>query len=197
MFWNISKFAESLLPILETNQESAKKKALEVLKDFPKTFEICWLKVMKKKLGLTIDLKNDYEIVSDFLDLIYSENLDYTNSFRKLSSFNLHKINLQNLSIKNKVKFEKWLNLWKVRLLKEKKNIKEIFCDINRVNPVYIPRNHLVEKVINEVIQNNKTELLTTALNLIRNPFKFDNKYKLLSVPPKPSEQVKNTFCGT
>ena len=91
----------------------------------------------------------------------------------------------------------KWLNLWKVRLLKEKKNIKEIFCDINRVNPVYIPRNHLVEKVINEVIQNNKTELLTTALNLFRNPFKFDNKYKLLSVPPKPSELVKNTFCGT
>ena len=62
---------------------------------------------MKKKLGLTIDLKNDYEIVSDFLDLIYSENLDYTNSFRKLSSFNLHKINLQNLSIKNKVKLVK------------------------------------------------------------------------------------------
>ena len=88
------------------------------------------------------------------------------------------------------------MNLWKVRLLKEK-NIKEIFCDINRVNPVYIPRNHLVEKVINEVIQNNKTELLTTALNLIRNPFKFDNKYKLLSSNLNLSEQVKNTFCGT
>ena len=65
------------------------------------------------------------------------------------------------------------------------------------INPVYIPRNHIVEKIIEEVAVKKENSLLDTFLRMIENPFKYSKDFHELSKPPKPDEIIKNTFCGT
>ena len=199
MFWNISKFAESILPILNKNNELAKKSAIEILQHYPKIFEKIWLKEMKKKIGLLRSKSSDFNLLKEFLEIIHVEKLDFTNSFRYLSllknkkEFNEKFIN----SFKDKNKIKTWIIKWESRLKYEKEEINKILKKMESINPVYIPRNHIVEKIIEEVAVKKENSLLDTFLKMIENPFKYSKDFHELSKPPKPEEIIKNTFCGT
>ena len=65
------------------------------------------------------------------------------------------------------------------------------------INPIYIPRNHLVEKIIDKAVNNNDFSMLREMLSLIREPYKNKKNMKKYSEPPSPREIIKNTFCGT
>ena len=66
MLWNLSKFAECLIPLLDNNFETAKK-AINCLEIYPKYFEECWLDEMRKKLGFKKKIKDDHILINDFL----------------------------------------------------------------------------------------------------------------------------------
>src|SRR5271156_172778 len=53
--WNLARFAETLLPLLDSDQEKAIAVAMKVLGDYPALFERYWLAGMRKKLGLHTD----------------------------------------------------------------------------------------------------------------------------------------------
>ena len=65
------------------------------------------------------------------------------------------------------------------------------------INPIYIPRNHLVESVIREAVQENNFSKMKELLELVREPYKEKESKSSYSLPPKPEEVVTNTFCGT
>ena len=84
--WNLARFAETLLPLLDPDQEKAVAVATEVLGDFPALFERYWLAGMRKKLGLQTDEAGDVELIRSLLDWMQKSRADFTNTFRDLSS---------------------------------------------------------------------------------------------------------------
>ena len=93
MLWNLSKFAECLIPLLDNNFETAKKKAINCLEIYPKYFEKCWLDEMRKKLGFKKKIKDDHILINDFFKIMQKNNMDFTLSFRNLSKITSSKIN--------------------------------------------------------------------------------------------------------
>ncbi len=198
MFWNLSKFAESLLPLLNENMEKSKEKAVNSLKLFPKYFEENWSKEMSKKIGLKKSRKKDLEIINDFLELLKNNNIDFTLAFRELSKL-IKKINTPffNKNIKNRKQFTEWSLRWKKRLEQESFNESQIAIEMDKVNPIYIPRNHLVENIIKNAELHDDFSPMKEMLDIIKKPFSEKPLKEKFSLPPEPHEVVPNTFCGT
>ena len=66
-----------------------------------------------------------------------------------------------------------------------------------QTNPIYIARNHLVEKAINSILENDDFSVMRKMLSLLKKPFKEIKSEKEFSLTPNPQEIVVNTFCGT
>ena len=198
MLWNLSKFAETLLPLLSSNSKEAKKDAIDCLELFPNYFEEEWLNNMRKKMGFLKKYKEDVKIISEFLEILKSEKLDFTQSFRKLSELMKKKENKYfQKNIKNISKFNSWSSKWIERLSKENLKLSEISFEMNKINPVYIPRNHLVEKAIENAVFKNNFVTMNKLLEVIQDPFTEKSYMTKYSLSPKKKEIVPYTFCGT
>lgn len=65
------------------------------------------------------------------------------------------------------------------------------------VNPVYIPRNHLVEEAISAAEKQQDFEPFNRLVDLLANPFEFSRENDRYAIPPRPEQVVRQTFCGT
>ena len=170
--WNLARFAETFLHLIDSNEKTAIKKIEDILNKYKKLFDKFWLKMMSMKLNL--DNNNNEEIVKEFLDLMHIYKLDYTNTF----------LDLENNTLDKKI-FKNWEEKYKNNKIRKFKN----------VNPQIIPRNHIIEEIINEVYSNNYSQLFKFE-KLLKNPYeKIENKKYI--TPPLESEKVFETFCGT
>lgn len=198
MLWNLSKFAESLVPLLDSDFEVSKVIATNCLKKFPEKFEYLWLKEVRKKFGLRKNKIEDEKIINDFFEIIKAENLDFTMSFRNLSKIvRNEKCQFLNNNSKNIGIFNEWVKNWKVRIESENLEKNKIANEMDLVNPIYIPRNHLVEDIIDSAVNNNDFEKMKVLLNILRKPFSEEKNYSKFSSPPTPEEIIGHTFCGT
>lgn len=198
MLWNLSKFAESLVPLLDSDFEVSKVIATNCLKKFPEKFEYLWLKEVRKKFGLRKNKIEDEKIINDFFEIIKAENLDFTMSFRNLSKIvRNEKCQFLNNNSKNIGIFNEWVKNWKVRIESENLEKNKIANEMDLVNPIYIPRNHLVEDIIDSAVNNNDFEKMKVLLNILRKPFSEEKNYSKFSSPPTPDEIIGHTFCGT
>ena len=171
--WNLARFAETFLHLIDSNEKTAIKKIEDILNKYKKLFDQSWLTMMSMKLNLDTNNNNE-EIVKDFLDLMHIYKLDYTNTF----------LDLENNTLDRKI-FKNWEEKYKNNKLRKFKN----------VNPQIIPRNHIIEEIINEVYSNNYNQLYEFE-KLLKNPYeKIENKKYI--TPPLESEKVFETFCGT
>ena len=157
---------------------------------------------MGYKLGIHDANKTDKNLLEEFLTLMQNQQLDFTNSFYSLS-FLIEKDQIEKEGppkshrIYSKIKSSDWYAKWTKRLNVNKKNLKKILKTLLINNPSIIPRNHIVEKVLNDAIYENKKDSLNDFLNALNDPYKlrtFDDPY---TKPPSPNEEVTQTFCGT
>jgi len=199
VMWNLAKLAESILPLIDKNLERAKKKITEILLQFPKIFEDFWIEGMRKKFGLFTKNKKDFEIFKSFLELLQMEELDFTSTFRKLSSKTSdEKFDDEFLKeFKNKRNGKNWLMTWKKRIYDEKKSLDEVSDFMKANNPIYIPRNHLIERAIKEAVHGNDFSFMRKFLSILRSPYRDLKIESFFSAPPRTDELVKKTFCGT
>ena len=93
--------------------------------------------------------------------------------------------------------FDQWFFKWQNRLNRERKNPKDIFNLMKSVNPLIIPRNHLVEEAILAAELHGDFSFFENLLNALSTPFEETEKYKKYEIPPKPEEEILKTFCGT
>ena len=171
--WNLARFAETFLHLIDSNEKTAIKKIEDILNKYKKLFDQSWLTMMSMKLNLNTNNNNE-EIVKEFLDLMHIYKLDYTNTF----------LDLENNTLDRKI-FKNWEEKYKNNKIRKFKN----------VNPQIIPRNHIIEEIINEVYSNNYSQLYEFE-KLLKNPYqKIENKKYI--TPPLESEKVFETFCGT
>ncbi len=188
--WNLSRFAECLIPLIDKDQNKSIELATEIINSFEKKYEEKWLNMMRDKLGLFGIEDKDKFLILDLLTWMHQKKLDYTNTFCHLMNFEIEK----NENFKDN-DFQNWKKRWKERL-KMNNNTPEKYIRLMRsANPIVIPRNHKVEEVLNEANKNN-LEPLNKLLKILNNPYIQQNDIKEFQMPSSSKEKYQ-TFCGT
>jgi uncharacterized protein YdiU (UPF0061 family) len=182
--WNVLRLADTLLPLISDNQDEAikivEKEIVPILLTFPKLR----MEKLGKKLGIDNYQDSDEALVMAFLTYLEEESLDFTLGFRNLPD--LYHGN-QSFYPQNK-KLESFLTTWKSR-------VKDV-GHLNTINPIYIPRNHLVQKAIDFAYKGDMS-FTKEFMNVLSDPFVEKEEFAQFSLPPKKEERVERTFCGT
>ena len=187
--WNLARFAECLIPLIDKNEDTAIKIATEIIDNFQNIYEIKWLNMMRDKLGLFGEDKNDLELINNLLNWMKTNQADYTNTFCYLMNIG---------SIKNEIykdkNFINWFNNWEKRILingSSKENSLEL---MKKNNPIVIPRNHKVEEAL-EAANNNDLKPMNDLLSILKKPYTNQNGINKYQEPSNNSKY--QTFCGT
>ncbi|MAI29846.1 MAG: hypothetical protein CMP38_06530 [Rickettsiales bacterium] len=198
MLWNLSKFAECISFLINENNEEANKIILESLSKFPQLFDKFWINAISEKLGLSKKMQEDKRLIEKFLEIMFEQKTDFTLTFRTLSeSINNDEKKIKFFSLfKNKKSITNWYNDWVKRIEKESFSKGIIKKKMKDRNPFFIPRNHLVEKAIDQAVKKHDFSMVDNLVEVLKKPFESDKNF-YLSYPPKPNEDIKNTFCGT
>ena len=184
--WNFARFTETLLPLIDTNIEKSIAIATELVESFAEKYKTKWLSMMKLKLGLLNNEKTDETLILELLNIMERYSADYTNTFRELS--------IKKMSFKSK-DFKIWFEKWNKRLKRNNKPFSNSKSVMEFNNPVIIPRNFIVESVLDQA-NNYNMEPFNSFLSNLSNPYEISGKNKnYLSSPV--TKQKYETFCGT
>jgi uncharacterized protein YdiU (UPF0061 family) len=177
--WNLARLAETFLHLVDRKEEIAIKKIENILKKNESAYQDNWLEMMKDKIGINDNHEKDNELIKELLDLMHIFKLDYTNTFVLIRNNNLKK-------------FDFMLD-WVSKLNQRKKLNKKI--EAKNSNPMIIPRNHIVEKVLNESTNGNFKNL-NNFISLLKKPYESSIPEEYITEPTN-EEKVYQTFCGT
>ena len=188
--WNLSRFAECLIPLIDKDQNKAVQIATEIINSFEKKYEEKWLNMMRDKLGLFGIDEKDKLLIVDLLTWMHQSKTDYTNTFCYLMDEKIK----EDVSYEDEV-FKNWKKRWNERL-KTKNNTPEKYLKLMRkVNPLIIPRNHKVEEALKEAEQGN-LKSFTQLVKIFKKPYTKQKDIFNYQVPSL-SEEKYQTFCGT
>ncbi len=188
--WNLSRFAECLIPLIDKDQDKAINLASEIIDTFEKTYEEKWLNMMRNKLGLLGTDEKDKYLILELLTWMHQNKADYTNTFCHLMNFKIQEDN-----IFEGADFTNWKKRWQERTLSHN-NSEEKYKNLMRsTNPLLIPRNHMVENTLKEANQGN-FEPLNNFLMILKNPFTDQKNISRYQIPSGLNENYQ-TFCGT
>ena len=178
--WNLTRLAESLLPLLGADGTA---RATAVLEEFPKLFEAAWLKAMGGKLGLAAPGEADVALISGVLDWLEGSGLDHTNFWRGLAD---------GLEGKAALPDADWVAGWLARI-GERATAAGL---IRACAPAVVPRNHKVEAALKAAEAGDMApfEALVAA---VRAPYVETAENAAFRQPAAPHEAVRQTFCGT
>jgi len=195
--WNLARLAETLLPFIDEEPEESVNLATEVIRGFSEVYQQHWLKGMCNKIGLTGVKENDLDLVQQLLNLMQAEKVDFTLMFRTLSDAVSAEFEVLRTLFNKSPDFDEWVLLWQQRSTKEQLKPEQRVELMNSVNPVYIPRNHLVEAALQAAEQDSNYEPFEKLMSVLEKP--FENRQGLeayAEAAPKEFGPYK-TFCGT
>ena len=190
--WNLTRFAETLLPLIHENQEKAIEMAEEAIKDFSRLYNENWLKGMGFKLGIFKKEEGDKVLIEELLSLMENYKADYTNTFVQLT-FN----RVQETDLFNSEEFKNWYEKWTIRVKKQGKSEKDIEELMKSSNPAIIPRNNIVERVLKEAVEQGNYDEFYKLLNILSDPYNHSKDYSEYFETPKATITPYKTFCGT
>lgn len=190
--WGLSRFAESIMPTLNKDENIAFNIATELMQDFKIKLKTYWIYGMEEKLGI-IGAENSTDIISKLFELMEEYRTDYTNTFVRLTLELMGKSGeyLDGTSFLFKSReFEIWRENWKSSII----DIEDSIEIMKKSNPYIIPRNYNVEYALQEISSGNM-EFFNEFLNALQNPFEYDESLNKFQNTPK-MENYK-TYCGT
>lgn len=196
--WNLARFAETLLPLFDTDSNKAVAAAEDLLSTFPARFRQHWLSGMRRKLGLFSEKEGDIALIEEFLELMHKNNADYTLAFRLLcdaADENIGDVELHKLFTGEGI--GKWLTCWRARIAREPEPMIGRAQAMRLVNPAYIPRNHRIEQAIVAAVEKGDFSLMERLRLVLANPYRQQDGFSEYALPPSPAECVTQTFCGT
>ncbi len=188
--WNLARFAECLVSLIDKDQDKAIKIATEKINSFEKKYEEKWMNMMRNKLGLPGFDNKDKFLILDLLTWMHEKKADYTNTF----------CHLMNLIPKKDKLFEdtnliNWKKRWKERLAKNNDTSNKYLESMKNNNPLVIPRNHKVEEAI-EAAEKNNFKPLNQLIEILKDPYNQKNDILDYQIPSNSNEKYQ-TFCGT
>jgi serine/tyrosine/threonine adenylyltransferase len=187
--WNLSRFAECLIPLIDNNEDKAILLATETIDNFQNIYEEKWLNMMRDKLGLFGDNKIDKKLINDLLNWMEKNKADYTNTFCYLMN-----INVNNNNLYDDKEFINWSNNWQKRI-----SLNDISKDkslelMKKSNPIIIPRNHKVEEAL-KAANENDLGVMNRLLSKLDNPYGEQKDIEDYQSPS--SDDSYQTYCGT
>jgi len=189
--WNLTRFAEALIPLLHPVQEEAIELARTALAAFPEAFHNRWAQGMRDKLGLSTREEDDPELIRDLLAWMHRRQADYTRTFRALAEQAFP----DDPAYADPF-FQSWLTRWEERLARQPEARAKVALRMRRHSPAIIPRNHLVEEVLQSAVEGNMRPF-TEFLNALADPYGEHPADSPFRQPPPEGRQDYRTFCGT
>ena len=189
--WNLTRFAECLIPLISKNEDEAIKLATEALDKFEKIYETKWLNMMRDKLGLYGEDNDDKSLIMELLDWMEKNKVDYTNTFIFLTNKTI-----KNYEIYNNADFDLWKIKWVKRLTVFGNSHDKSMELMNFSNPMVIPRNHKVEEALT-LASNGDLTLFNKLIKILKNPYLVNNDDLEFMSPAPHSDKKYQTFCGT
>jgi len=200
--WNLKRLAEALLPVLvqeEGSEEAALAAANEALAVFPAAFEISRLAGLRRKLGLFTERDGDAALAQDLLERMTANRADFTLTFRRLCDAAAgpgYDLGVRAL-FTDPGTYDAWASGWRERLEEEPVSGEERATAMRKVNPAFIPRNHLVEAALNAAVERQDFQPFEELLDVVSRPYEDRPGSERYGMPARPEESVTQTFCGT
>ena len=188
--WNLARFAECLIPLIDSDQSKAINLATKEINSFDKKYEEKWLKMMGNKLGLLVVKDQDKSLILDLLTWMHQKKADYTNTFCYLMDEEVQKEKIYDDN-----NFITWKKRWKERLKKSDKSSINYLRLMKKFNPIVIPRNNKVEEALRAAEENN-IDPFNKLLKILKDPYVNQKKIKEYQIPSNTNENYQ-TFCGT
>jgi uncharacterized protein YdiU (UPF0061 family) len=210
--WNLTRLAETLLPLIADDEAEAARRAKACLERFPALFETAHLDVLRAKIGLSPGdhqrrsdddpEQRDRALANDLLLRLATDRVDYTLFFRRLcASAEDSGADAQTAALfANPGAFFDWAERWRERLSREDAAPTVRAAAMRRVNPAFIPRNHRIEELIRAAVASADYAPFEALLDVATRPYdaRADRPdLARFAEPPEPEERVLETFCGT
>jgi uncharacterized protein YdiU (UPF0061 family) len=192
--WNLACLGQCLMPFIDDDEAAATEAAQAVLNAFPEHYANAWYARLRDKFGLAEPRDDDADLMQDFLDLLEHGRHDFTLGFRRLCELATGVDEIKPL-FDFPESFTSWLKRWRERCAQETDDVLRQQRMLAS-NPVFIPRNHLVEQAIAEAYGGDFS-FFHRLHERCRQPFVYAADDAQLATPPQPHQVVQQTFCGT
>lgn len=190
--WNLTRFAETLLPLLHVNQAQAVKLAQDAISDFTELYHSNWLAGMRAKLGIFNEEIQDESLIEGLLSMMQKYRADYTNTFRALTFDTPEDTVLFGMT-----EFAQWHELWQARLGRQQEPKASSHQLMRNCNPALIPRNHGVEAALEAAVKQGDYSVMERLLDVLSSPYAHSLEQADYSTLPALSTGPYRTFCGT
>lgn len=197
--WNLTRFAETLLPLLHADEEQAVAAAQEALAAFEPRFVQAHRRGMMQKLGLSEPREEDGALANHLLSVMAENRVDFTLFFRRLSAAIEPGAGDEPVRalFADPAAADAVLGSWRARIAQEPQRPAERRAAMDAVNPAYIPRNHRIEEVIRAAADDEDFAPFEELATLLSRPFDTQPEFARYAAPPLEDERVRATFCGT
>jgi serine/tyrosine/threonine adenylyltransferase len=189
--WNLSVLASALLQFFHSDREQAIELAKSMLNDFMTDYNKAWNSMMAAKIGLVTTEPEDMDLVQDLLNWMQHNELDYTNTFLVI---------MRELPVTDRYHqsfFSNWLSRRTERLRQTGRSEDEALALMRTVNPLVIPRNHLVEEALDQAAMHGDFERFNGLLNFLKTPYTSQYGIEYYQIVPDNADRGYQTFCGT
>ena len=190
--WNLSRLGVALSPLMADEIEQVE----QTICLFQDTYRGCWLNGMRDKLGLQTKQEQDVHLIEALLDSMYAAKLDFTLVFRELAKMLREESFGKKRNTEIAQTLESWSIRWRSRLAQEGRDSKEIANSMDQINPLYIPRNHLVEDALEAAVEGNFVPF-TEFLDVLADPYTERADKGRYAAKAPPDFGPYKTFCGT
>jgi protein adenylyltransferase len=189
--WNLTRLAEAMLPLFDTITERAVERATASLSRFPELYERYWLDAMRSKLGLFTPEPDDKALVDRLLAWMSRKGADLTNVFRSLS-----RATTAAALASEDPEFGAWCSGLEVRRSRQPQSAAEAEGLMQRSNPAFIPRNHLIEEALAAATDEHDYGVMQRLLDVLSRPYDHDRDLPMFTQPGTDGRHYR-TFCGT
>jgi serine/tyrosine/threonine adenylyltransferase len=197
--WNLARLAETLLPLIDADPQTAIARALEIVEPFIERFDARYLEGLRRKVGLASLEDADGDLIRRLLALMQASRADHTLAFRRLADAAQgapEEAAFRRLFDASEG-INSWLLDWRHRLTRDPQTVPQRVTAMRRVNPAFIPRNHRVEAALEAASERGDLTPFNTLLGILQRPFEDQPGAESYQRPPLASERVLQTFCGT
>lgn len=195
--WNLARFAETLLRLIDDDGKRAVASATEVINAFPKNYEDRWLSGMRAKLGLFSEDEADLNLATGFLTAMDGNKVDYTLAFRHLTDAVSGRDEAIRALFADPAAYDAWSVQWRARLARESIPASKRAAAMRRANPAFIPRNHRVEEALSAAVERGDYAPFEMLLKILSRPYEDQPEFAAFTEPAPEGQGCYRTFCGT
>lgn len=196
MHWNMARFAEALLPAIHAVDPADVEQAKAIVAAVPERFREAWFARMRAKLGLVVSDEADADLFDSLFEALERHSVDFTSFFRALAMLLRGDDAPLSALLPQRDGMASWIDNWRKRIDLATVDLMERATAMDAVNPLYIPRNHLVEAAL-EAAEAGDMGPWQDLLEVVRHPFESRDDWEVYAQPAPETFGPYTTFCGT